>query len=138
MSINPTKWTDEFSVGIGSIDRQHKRLVNMIKTLHNAIADGKATEVLDKIFKELLDYTDYHFSYEEELFKSYGYTDVEAHKKEHAELKNQLLKLKRMMDEGDSFMGEVLVLKFLQDWLLNHIMKSDKKYGPFLVEKGMK
>ena len=138
MNINPTKWTDEFSVGIESIDTQHKKLVDMIKTLHNAIADGKATEVLDKIFSELLDYTNYHFSYEEELFKSYGYTDEEVHKKEHAELKNQLLKLKRMMDEGDSFMGEVLVLKFLQDWLLNHIMKSDKKYGPFLVEKGVK
>jgi hemerythrin-like metal-binding protein len=138
MNINPTKWTDEFSVGIKSIDTQHKKLVDMIKTLHNAIADGKATEVLDKIFSELLDYTNYHFSYEEELFKSYGYTDEEVHKKEHAELKNQLLKLKRMIDEGDSFMGEVLVLKFLQDWLLNHIMKSDKKYGPFLVEKGIK
>jgi hemerythrin len=138
MNINPTKWTDEFSVGIESIDTQHKKLVDMIKTLHNAIADGKATEVLDKIFSELLDYTNYHFSYEEELFKSYGYSEEEAHKKEHVELKNQLLKLKRMMDEGDSFMGEVLVLKFLQEWLLIHIMKSDKKYGPFLVEKGLK
>jgi len=138
MNINPTKWSDEFSVGIESVDTQHKKLVNMIKTLHNAIADGKATEVLDKIFSELLDYTNYHFSYEEELFKSYGYPDEEVHKKEHIDLKNQLLKLKRMMDEGDSFMGEVLVLKFLQDWLLNHIMKSDKKYGPFLVGKGIK
>ncbi len=138
MNINPTKWTDEFSVGIESIDTQHKKLVDMIKTLHNAIADGKTTEVLDKIFEELIDYTNYHFSYEEELFKSYGYPDEGVHKKEHVDLKNQLLKLKRMMKEGDSFMGEVLILKFLQDWLLNHIMKSDKKYGPFLVEKGMK
>ncbi len=49
MNTNPTKWTDEFSVGIESIDSQYKELVNMIKTLHNAIADGKATEILDEI-----------------------------------------------------------------------------------------
>ena len=138
MTISPINWSEEFSVGIQSIDNQHKKLVAIIKTLHDAIADGEASEILGKIFDELLDYSRHHFSYEEELFKWYGYPDAEHHKKEHVELANHLARLRRKMEEGDNFMGEVLLLKFLRDWLLNHIMKSDKQYAPFLIEKGVK
>ncbi len=29
------------------------------------------------------------------------------------------------------------LMPFLQKWLCNHIMQTDKKYGPFLNEKGI-
>ena len=138
MTVNPVKWSDDYSVGIKSVDDQHKKMIGIIKTLHDAIADGKATQILDKTFAELLDYTNYHFTYEEELFKWYGYPESETHKKEHAELRKQLARLKRQMEEGDNFMGEILLLKFLQEWLLTHILGSDKKYAPFLAGKGIK
>ncbi len=138
MTLNPIKWSDEFSVGIESIDEQHKKLVNMIGTLHDAIADGKALEVLDEIFNGLYDYIDYHFTYEEELVEKYHHPDAETHKKEHAAFNAQLTKFKSKMEDGDHFMGEVLLLKFLQDWLINHIMKSDKKYSYFLIVRGVK
>jgi len=137
MLVNPIVWSDEFSVGIESIDEQHKKLIDMIKTLHDAIADGKASEVMDEIFNGLFDYANYHFSYEEELFDKYGYPDAENHKKEHTELKRQVAQHRARLATGDRFMGEVLLLKFMQDWLVNHIMKTDMKFAPFLILKGV-
>ena len=29
------------------------------------------------------------------------------------------------------------VMSFLSDWLKNHIMKTDKQYGPYLNGKGV-
>lgn len=138
MLVNPITWSDEFSVGIESIDEQHKKLVNMIITLHDAIADGRASEVLDEIFNSLLDYTNYHFSYEDELFEKYDYPDAENHKKEHAELKRQVTQHRARLATGDRFMSEILLLKFIQDWLVNHIMKTDMKFAPFFILKGVK
>ncbi len=137
-TVNPVTWSDEFSVGIESIDDQHKRLVSIIKTLYYAITDGKASDVMDTIFNNLIDYSEKHFSYEEDLFKRYDYPDTENHKEEHTELKRQLIKLKNDIYSGTHFMSEVLLLKFLEDWLIKHILKTDKKFAPYLIEKGVK
>jgi hemerythrin-like metal-binding protein len=138
MTVNPIKWSDEFSVGIESIDEQHKKLVNMIKTLYDALREGRASEVVDEILNGLFDYADYHFSYEEELFDKYGYPDARNHKEEHEELGHHLKQLSVKLEIGDCFMGEILLLEFLEDWLIKHIMTTDKKFGPFFIEKGVK
>ncbi len=137
-TVNPVTWNDEFSIGIKSIDEQHKELVSIINTLYDALTGGKASDVMDTIFNDLFDYSERHFTYEEELFKRYDYPDTENHKEEHAELKHQLIKLKNKLYSNDNFMCEVLILKFLEDWLINHILKTDKKFSPYLIEKGVK
>jgi hemerythrin-like metal-binding protein len=136
-TVIPFAWNDEFCTGIKSIDEQHKKLVSIIKVLYNAIADGKASDVMDTIFSDLFDYSEQHFSYEEELFKWHDYPDSEDHKNEHAELKRQLIKLKNKLHSQDNFMCEVLLLKFLEEWLINHILKTDKKFVPYLIDKGV-
>ncbi len=74
------QWSDNLSVGIASIDEQHKKLLNMINVLSDALANGQANEVLVQIFDGLAVYTVKHFAYEEELFSKYGYEESEAHK----------------------------------------------------------
>ena len=130
------EWSDELSVGINSIDDQHKKLVNMINALNDALAEGKADELLVKIFDGLAVYTVKHFGYEEDLFAQHGYQESEAHKNEHQALIAQVKNLQDKMNEGD-FMISVEVMAFLKDWLTNHIMKTDKAYAPFLIDKGV-
>ena len=129
------QWNDELSVGIQSIDEQHKKLLDMINALNDALEAGKSEEILEKIFADLTDYTVKHFGYEEELFAKYGYAEEQAHKNEHAELIQQVQELQQKRAAGD-FMISVEVLVFLKSFLLNHIMKTDKAYAPFLIEKG--
>jgi hemerythrin len=145
-TVIPYIWNDEFSTGIKSIDEQHKKLVNIIKTLydaiaegkHDTIADGKTSNLMETIFNDLFDYSEHHFAYEEGLLILHDYPDAEDHKNEHVELKRRLIKLKNKLYSKDNFMCEVQLLKFLEEWLIHHILKTDKKFAPYLIEKGVK
>lgn len=132
-------WRDEkYSVNISHLDGHHKRLFDLVNNLHDAMKQGKSKDILGGIFTELMNYTVYHFSAEEELFQKYGYPQYTQHKKEHEDLTKQVVELKDRFDRG----GFMLVLtmetmNFLKDWLNNHICVSDKKYRPFLNSKGV-
>jgi len=130
-------WNDELSVGVNSLDEQHKQLVAMINELNDAFEKGKSDEILAKVFDELAVYTIEHFGYEEELFARYGYSESQAHKKAHEVLIKQVQDLRQKLNDGE-FMISLEVMLFLKDWLTNHIMKTDKAYAPFLIEKGAK
>ena len=133
-------WSDEkYSVNIKHLDGHHKRLFDLTNTLHDAMSRGEGRNVLSKIFSELVDYTVYHFRAEEELFQKYAYPDYLRHKKLHEALTKQVLEFKSRFDT-DKSSGSLLAietLSFLRNWLINHIQKEDKKYGPFLNAKGV-
>lgn len=130
-------WTDELSVGIDSIDTQHKKLINMINSLNDALENGSANYVIHKIFDGLAVYTIVHFNYEEKLFEQYGYENSAEHKEEHAELKEQVIELQKKMEDGN-FMISIELLSFLKSWLTNHILKTDMAFSEFLISKGVK
>lgn len=129
-------WTENFSVQVQSIDDQHKKLIGLVNDLYDAMRAGKARDVLGKVLSELIDYTVYHFGTEEKLFVKYGYPEYKAHKKEHDDLTKQAVALKEKFDNGN-MMITIEVMNFLKDWLNNHILGTDKKYGPFLSAKGV-
>jgi hemerythrin len=62
------EWEDIYSVGIEEFDNDHKKLIELINRLHQAMLDKKAKEVLGEIINELVDYTIYHFNKEEAMF----------------------------------------------------------------------
>ncbi|MCP4493567.1 MAG: hemerythrin family protein [Gammaproteobacteria bacterium] len=129
-------WSSELSVGINSIDDQHKKLINMINALNDALNSGESKEVMVKIFDGLVVYCDKHFTFEEDLFNTHSYAGGTEHKAEHDKLRGQVMDLKKKMDDGNFMIGLEL-MSFLKEWLTNHIMKSDKAYVPDLTSKGV-
>ena len=132
------EWSDELSVGIDSIDEQHKKLVNMINALNDAMLTGSSNELLGKIFTGLAAYTQKHFAYEENMFAEYGYADSVKHKRQHSELIAQVVELKQNFIENPQAIITTDLMQFLKRWLTNHIMKTDKEYTEFLLSKGVK
>lgn len=132
------EWSADLSVGIDSIDEQHKKLVNMINALNDAMLTGSSNELLGKIFTGLAAYTQKHFAYEENMFAEYGYADSEKHKRQHSELIAQVVELKQNFIENPQATITTDLMQFLKRWLTNHIMKTDKEYTEFLLSKGVK
>ncbi len=133
-------WSDKLSVGVPSIDAQHKKLVSMVNELFDAMRSGHGKDAVGKTLTGLIQYTVTHFDYEEQLFAKTGYPDTAAHKKEHEDLKKKVSALQEKIKTGTSIGAaqSMEVMEFLKGWLVNHILVVDKKYGPHLASKGVK
>jgi hemerythrin len=129
-------WQPNYSVNIKEIDLQHRKLIDLINHLHDAMKTGKGKEVMSKILSELVDYTNYHFGNEEKLFDKHGYSESRTHKRQHADLVKQVVSYKNDFENGKSLLTMDL-MNFLKDWLTKHILDSDKQYSSFLNSKGV-
>jgi len=129
-------WNDSYSVKIALIDTQHKKLIDIINDLHDSMKAGKSKELLGKTLNELINYTEYHFKTEEDLFSKYGYPESTTHKRQHGDFVDQVTKYKSNYESGISVLS-IEIMVFLKDWLLEHIAGTDKKYSPFLNSKGV-
>jgi hemerythrin len=130
-------WSEDLSVGIKEIDEQHKKLVQMLNELHDAMSAGKSTLVMGDLLAKLIAYTQTHFQKEESYMSKYAYADLPAHKTEHTALTQKALDVQKRYKEGTA-MVSIEVLSFLKNWLTTHIQGTDKKYAPFLNSKGLK
>lgn len=130
------EWNDSFQVSVPEFDAQHRRLVRYVNELYEAIEARKSKEVLSDILDGLIHYTQTHFAAEERLMQQHDYPGYITHKAEHDDLIRQVTELKTDFDKKGSAMS-LKVLVFLKDWVRNHILETDKQYGPFFREKGI-
>ncbi|MBN2619053.1 MAG: bacteriohemerythrin [Spirochaetales bacterium] len=133
-SDNLVEFTPEISVGIEIFDNHHKQLFNIINRLAQGMSQGKSSNLLLDIVKELVDYTHWHFNAEEKMFDKYNYPDKEEHKKIHKSMLETAGKLYDDIKGGKKILS-TSVLEFLQDWVYNHIMIKDKEYESFFYNK---
>jgi len=129
-------WKNDYSVGVKEIDQQHKKLIDLINALHEAMSKGQARSALGKILGELIAYCSTHFANEERLFAAHGYPDAADHKDKHQKMAAKVQALQQQFDQGKATIT-MDVMDFLQQWLDKHILGTDKKYGPFLNSKGV-
>jgi hemerythrin len=137
--IMAIEWKDDLSVGVKEIDDQHKELFDKIAALFDACNSGKGKDQIDSTIKYLQDYVVLHFGSEEKLQKQNNYPDYINHKAQHDQFIKDFLELKSNIDkDGITGLTIIKLNKTLVDWLINHIRKTDKVFGVFLKEKGIK
>lgn len=126
------EWTDKLSVGIARFDAEHRRLVDMVNDLFDAVQGGRGREALGDILDDLITYTETHFSNEEAALRECTFPDVEAHVEEHRLLTEQVREIRRKYLSGPSATLSMEVMNFLKNWLIKHIQGSDRRYTPFM------
>lgn len=120
------------SVGVESIDTDHKFLISLINQLKDALDAEQDREVVGSVLNALLDYTVYHFRREEALMDACAYPELDPHRQLHAELTDRVKAIRaEYLDREDGDIGTE-VLAFLKDWLVRHILGSDMEYRPYL------
>lgn len=132
------EWTERWSVGVDTIDAQHRELFAAINTLLRE-EEKTASRDLAMVLDYLEDYVNNHFGLEEIYMRRLSYPGFPAHKGEHVAFINDFYDLR---DEYDNN-GHTPELadkmgRYMGGWLVNHIGKIDKALGAFLQEKGMK
>jgi len=129
-------WKSDYSVQISQFDKQHQTLFQTVNELQQAMSEGHGKDVVGKILQRLIDYTATHFSAEEIVMEKNGFPGLIAHRGEHRALVDQVLKFQKDFLSGKPGVAATL-MPFLQKWLHDHIMQTDKKYAAFLNAKGI-
>ncbi len=131
------KWRDYYSTGVEYFDNEHKKLVGLINEMYEINRDHLGGGPTGKIINEVLEYTEYHFGHEERVFAKEGYADSGEHKQKHDELRKKARDFKEGFNRGEKDVVLNFYL-FLREWLLEHILVCDNKYGSVLKEKNIK
>ncbi|MDR1957024.1 MAG: bacteriohemerythrin [Treponema sp.] len=126
-------WEDRYSVGMPSLDDQHKELFALTNKLYEACRGGE--EVAREHFKEVIrgtvEYVQFHFTSEERLMERINFPGLAEHKQEHLAFVKQVLEEVKNFESGKSFVPNTFV-RFLRDWVLTHIAMTDIKYADYI------
>ena len=136
VSIPIFQWREEYSTNIKEMDAHHRELFQTANKLYEEIHSGRNQSVLEDTLNFLIGYTEEHFSQEEKLMEDYDFPDYEIHFKHHLRLIQEVQELKSKYAAGEMPM-DMSIINFLKDWIINHILTEDRKYGPYLNDKGL-
>jgi hemerythrin len=123
------EWRDSFRVSIPQVDMEHRHLFQLVKELDLA--------TVERTIEELLDYVVMHFSNEQELMERCGYPGFEQHLKLHEQFGNQVAEF---LGNGEPWSEARVqtVRRFLNKWLIGHIMTHDLRFGRWYLDRANK
>lgn len=123
-------WNVNMEMGNAQLDEQHLMMFQLLDLLLTAISEHKGRRPMASALGTLSAYVISHFELEEDLMARSGYKEVDAHRESHDALKGQVTNLlSQFHREG---LNKLDLIKFMQDWLGNHIQKFDKPLVDFL------
>jgi hemerythrin len=122
-----------YTVGVAALDDQHTVFIGSLNKLHAAMIQGKGRDITGPLLHALTSSTHEHFSAEEALMASTGFSGLAEHRAEHQGFDAKLEELNVQYEQGDD---EVCIplLKLMRDWISTHILEEDRKYMPWLNE----
>ncbi len=118
-------------VNVLEIDAQHETLIDLINQLHKAMTQCSERGILDGLISALIEHTQTHFLYEEQLMLEQGYPGYPRHKHEHDRLIEHILGLAEQYRKGELLLSFAVMVD-LKGWALVHIEKFDLALGAFL------
>lgn len=125
-------WSQEYSVGVRLIDRDHKELVEQVNALHEQISETGTEAQIAANLAFLARYVKEHFTREEALMAEYGYPDLVPHRASHHKLADKIHAAQKVFAADPKQLDPRKFLLFLREWLVHHILVSDMKYVPYL------
>lgn len=125
------QWSEKMSVGVPELDADHKELIRIINQLSADADDSNRRSALRQSLFALLRYTEFHFAREESVMAACSFPGIEEHKRAHRAFVDRIRALNHKFDNDPEGTTEVVsedLLRFLQDWLVHHILIEDKAY----------
>ena len=129
-------WNDAYSIGYDAVDEQHQKLVELINILYDAFLSAKANDVIGDVLDSMIEYTEYHFKFEEDIFQKIDYPQKDEHAAIHGLFVVKTLEFKQKILDGTTTVSYD-IMYFLRDWLIEHIQGEDVKYVEYFKEKGV-
>jgi hemerythrin len=128
-------WEQRYSVGVASLDCDHIVIASLINHLDDVKQHGSGEESVAAIIRALIRIAYEHFAREELMLLRHDYPDIEAHRRQHRLLEEQLEELYEAYQRTPDPEISQEIMELVNFWLVEHILKVDKLYAPLLAGK---
>lgn len=92
--------------------------------------EGKGKQILGKLFTDLVYSTRSHYQTEERSTQSHAYPGYVENKGKHEKMTEKVTHIHRQFQSGQTHIT-IELIRFLQQWLTEHMLKTDQKFGRF-------
>ncbi len=120
-------WSSVYETGHPDIDEQHKRIIEEMNQLHEAINERRDVEAIFAILEFMTSYVEDHFSFEEKCVEEFKCPHAEENKTAHVAFVALLKESKAKFEKGEvnhagamDFYYEIVI------WIKEHILQVDK------------
>lgn len=129
-------WNFDLETGVAMMDEQHQQLIALINELEMAHQAGDDAKAMDNVLPRLADYAVFHFGMEEKLLASVasGTAYGHHHLAEHAKFSKLVHDMQADRREDQHLVVSSLTV-FLQLWLEDHIMGTDKVLAAMILDR---
>ena len=120
------QWKDQYSVGIESIDHEHRELIDLINRLYGELSAHTGKDAIEAFFGDLLKGISAHFALEEHFMREQKYRDLDAHKRDHEQLLDEIRDIMDEFTEHQEIAGGELAAR-LESWFGRHFETHDAR-----------
>jgi hemerythrin len=118
------EWKSEFSVGVASVDLEHRELIGLINELHDMTGEDASTYEILTMLGEIFAQISAHFALEERWMREARYPHYGEHKSDHEMLLDELRDIMDRVEDEGRYDSDALSRE-LSDWFTNHFRTHD-------------
>lgn len=119
-------WKKEFSLGVASVDHEHRELIELINDLDASMQEDASHEAVVEALGEIYAQISAHFALEEKIMRDAHYEGYTTHKQDHEILLDELLEVIDSVDEDGGYDRPALS-RDLDTWFSDHFRTHDAK-----------
>jgi hemerythrin len=120
------QWKDQYSVGIEAVDHEHRELIDLINKLYGQLSTNSGKDAIEAFFGDLLRAISAHFALEERFMREHGYHDLDAHKRDHEQLLDEIRDIMDEFAAHETAAGNDLAAR-LESWFGRHFETHDAR-----------
>lgn len=128
------QWQDKFSVGVPEVDHEHRELIRLINSLHDALEQPQSAVRVRAALEEIHVAISAHFALEEKDMQSWGYPGYPEHKRDHERLLDELRDLMDAIEGAMPADTEAFGAR-LNAWFEMHFQTHDARLHGYLHQK---
>jgi hemerythrin len=126
-----SEWVNQYGVGNPILDSYHHIFFQAVQQMDEVTVAGNMSAATERM-AFLLMYCAMHFREEEEILHRAGYPELEHHRGIHERFHRRMKTLHAELEKNPSPALAAQTVIETREWWINHIMKEDMKFVPFL------
>jgi hemerythrin len=130
----PLTWTQAMSVGVATLDVDHKCLIRIINLLEEADTE-EAAAAIETVLETLVLYSRFHFQREEKVMEACDFPGLFFHRTEHEGFARFVRSLRERFQGNATPQMARELHRYLSQWLWHHVLIQDMAYKPFATER---